>query len=121
MLQELCTLNSAEPDPGSADLELTDLRSVLRATTTLPSLVVEAKFSGVFDRVLDEASIAALTDPSALPGGISDERCGARKKALMPYSGKRLMGVLINLPGVLYTIEIDPSLKKVVHWECVAT
>lgn len=120
MLQDLSGLDELEPDQGSTDLELGDLRPVLRATTRLPSLVIEANFSNIFDRVLDEATISALTDPSALPKGISDERCKKRKKALMPYLGKRLIGVLINLPGVLYTIEIDPSSKKVIHWECVA-
>ena len=121
MLQDLSRLDEVELDQGSTDLEFDDLRSVLRATTKLPSLVIEANFSNIYDRVLDETTIAALTDPSALPGGISDERCNKRKKALMPYSGKRLIGVLVNLPGVLYTIEIDPSLQKVIHWECVAT
>jgi hypothetical protein len=121
MLQDLSRLEEVELDQGSTDLEFDDLRSVLRATTRLPSLVIEANFSNIYDRVLDEATIAALTDPSALPKEISDERCEKRKKALMPYLGKRLIGVLINLPGVLYTVEIDPSLKKVIHWECIAT
>jgi hypothetical protein len=121
MLQDLSRLDEVELDQANTDLEFDDLRSVLRATTRLPSLVIEANFSNIYDRVLDEATIAALTDPSALPGEISDELCKKRKNALMPYLGKRLIGVLINLPGVLYTVEIDPSLKKVIHWECIAT
>jgi len=91
----------------------------MRATAPLPALVINAKFSNIFDRVLDEASIEALTDPSALPEGNSDERCTRRKKALAPYLGKRVICVLINLPGVLYTVEISQSLEKVIHWECI--
>jgi len=120
MLHEIRRLAEVEPCQLGKDYELDSLRSVMRATTGLPSVVIEANFSHVVDRVLDEVSIAALTDPTTHPGRISDERRNKRKKALAPYSGKRLLAVLVNLPGVLYTIEIDPLSEKVVHWECVA-
>ena len=121
MLQDLSTLDGADSDPSESELASDNLRSALRAATKLPSLVAEAKFSSTFDRVIDEAIVAALTDPAAFPRGISDERCKQRKKALVPYIGKRLIGVMINLPGVQYTIEVDPWLQKVIHWECVPT
>ena len=31
-----------------------------------------------------------------------------------PY---RLICVFIRLPGVIYTIEIDPGTEEVIHWE----
>ncbi len=121
VLQDISRHDALVTDHGWTDLETDDLRSIIRASTRLPSIVIEASFFQVFDRVLDDATIAALTDPTTFPQEESEERCRRRKKALAPYFGKRLICVLINLPGVIYTVEIDPFLERVIHWERVAT
>ena len=96
------------------------LRSIMSASAKLPPTVIAARFSKIYDRILDNQTIAAVTDPSSFAQEDADERCRQRKEALVPYEGKRLVCVVISLPGVFYTVEIDPSLRKVVHWECQA-
>ena len=93
------------------------LRSVMAASSKLPSTVVAAAFTKVYDRVLDDETIAVITDPSSNPKEDADQRCKLRKKTLVPHIGKRLICVLISLPGVIYTVEIDPYLHRVIHWE----
>ena len=121
VLQDTSRHDALVNDHGWTDLEIDDLRSIIRESTSLSPMVFEASFFQVFDRVLDDTTIAALTDPSTFPQEESEEQCRRRKKALVPYFGRRLICVLINLPGVIYTVEIDPFLERVIHWERVAT
>ena len=96
-----------------------DLREILRACAGLPSDVTDAEFTSVTERVLHQSLLADLLDPftasSDDPGW--DDRRRRRKTALTPYVGSVLLCVFIRLPGVHYTLEIDPELERVVHWE----
>jgi hypothetical protein len=89
----------------------------MAASSQLPATVIAAAFTKVYGRVLDDRTIAVITDPSSSAQEDADQRCQLRKKTLVPYKGRRLICVLISLPGVIYTVEIDPFLHRVIHWE----
>ncbi len=120
MLREISRHESIDSDDRSVLSGDDDLRSIMAASTKLPPSVVAAGFTNVYDRVLDDETIATITDPTSCQQDDVDDRCRRRKKALAPYGGKRLVCVLISLPGVVYTVEIDPYLQKVIYWECQA-
>ena len=120
MLRESSRQNSSKFDPDDFEPDVEALRSILAGSRKLPPAVVESRFARICDRVLDEKITAALTDPDQCPQEDASKRCERRKKALTPYLGKRLVCVLINLPGVMYTIEIEPASEEVIHWEWVA-
>ena len=120
MLQDASRLETAELDCDSPEIDLEDLRSFLATCRTLPSLAIVAGSPKIFDRILDDRSFAAVTDFTSCPQQDADARCELRKRILAPYVGQRLICVLINLPGVTYTVEVDPVQGKVVHWESVA-
>ena len=96
-----------------------DLRSIVDESIDLPTGVLDADFSHVHERILDRKTISDLIKPSTSGTEASDwsKRCDRRKEALMPYLDQPLICVCIRLPGVVYTIEIDPGAKKVIHWE----
>ena len=96
-----------------------NLRSIVKVSIDLPTEVLDADFSHVHERILDQKTISDLLKPSALGTDNSDwsKRCHRRKEALMPYLNQRLICVCIRLPGVVHTIEIDPQAAKVIHWE----
>ena len=96
-----------------------DLRSIVKESIDLPAEVLSADFSNIHDRILDQKIISGLIKPSKPEPETGDwsKRCLHRKEALMPYLGKRLICVCIRLPGVVYTIEIDPGAEDVIHWE----
>ena len=121
MIQEISQNSALDLAEGCVESDVDDLRLIMAASTKLPPAVIAANFSRVCDRVLDAESIEALADPVSCLQADAVERCRARRKALTAYSGKRLICVLINLPGIVYTVEIDPFLQKVIHWEYVAT
>lgn len=87
--------------------------------STLPETVKSAPVSKTFERVMDAAEIARLTEPNMLEkdNPVVLERMRVRRKALTQCEGARLTCLLINIPGVIYTIEIDVANACVVHWE----
>ena len=96
-----------------------DIRSIVEESIDLPTGVLDANFSHVHERILDQKTISDLIKSSASGTETSDwsKRCRRRKEALMPYLDQRLICVCIRLPGVVHTIEIDPGAEKVIHWE----
>ena len=96
-----------------------DLRSIIQESIDLPAEALSADFSHIHERILDQKTISNLIKPSTSGTETSDwsKRCVRRKEALMPYLDQRLICVCIRLPGVVYTIEIDPSAEEVIHWE----
>ena len=118
MLRET-SRNELDEDRFEPDVDY--LRLIIAASKKLPPAVARADFSKIYDRVLDERAIQALADPDSCSQEDAKERCRVRRNALAPYSGKRLICVMIDLPGVFYTIEINPALHTVVYWECLAT
>ena len=95
------------------------LRAIIDKCTEIPPQVRSAEFTRADERVLDESLLKFLTQLQ--PQGPSDESRAAamrrRAESLSPYVGHILVCVLITLPGVRYTIEVDPVEERVVHWE----
>lgn len=96
------------------------LRAIVQANGGIPPLVAAADFLRVDERVLDETLFRLLTDrhPNASIAATSPEVIERRADALYPYLGRRLICILIALPGVRYTIEVDARDECVAHWEC---
>ena len=86
---------------------------------SLPAVVAEARFTSVVERVVDQGLLDALTLDSACSDRANDwhGRSKRREDALSRYLGQVLICVFIRLPGVHYTIEIDPEIARVVHCE----
>ena len=95
------------------------LRSIIAACADIPAPVREARFTRVDERVIDESLLSLLTEhvALALDDDVQTARIKRRAEALSPYLGKTLACVLIMLPGVRYTIEVDCCAGRVVHWE----
>ncbi len=95
------------------------LRALIKNCSAIPAEISEAKFSRVVERKIDERLLRYLTENG-------DHECGdeelppetqRRLQALSPYLDRTLICILIRLPGVNYTIEIDPTNDRIVHWE----
>ena len=95
------------------------LREIILETSKIPEAVATSEFTRVDERVFDEPLFRILTDrhPGASISATSPRIIERRADALYPYIGRTLVCVLISLPGVRYTVEIDPNEKRVVHWE----
>ena len=119
MFKELGGDNYADGNLAFDDNRTLDLRSIVEKSTDLPAEVLSADFSHIHDRILDQEIFSGLITPSISGTETSDwsKRCDRRKEALMPYLSQRLICVCIRLPGVVYTIEIDPDAEEVIHWE----
>ncbi len=108
--------NSARESRESRDDRL---REIILTTSKIPEAVAVSDFTRVDERTFDEALFRILTDrhPSASISATSPRIVERRADALYPYIGRTLVCILISLPGVRYTVEIDPLEKRVVHWE----
>lgn len=96
-----------------------DLQSIVRSFSRLPSDIRTAAFAHVEGRLLNRELLDRLTS-QFVPASEQDDwndRIKNRKAALTPHLGKWLFCVVIRLPGVHYTIEVEYSSKQVVHWE----
>lgn len=123
----MSTDNAARnPTDGEIDPNLTwtgRLRVVMRKCGSIPEPVTEARFSRVDERIFDKPLFEFLTEQCAVYAN-SDAQVAAiqrRANALAPYVGRNLVCVLVALPGVRYTIEIDEADQSVVHWEWQGT
>jgi hypothetical protein len=96
-----------------------DIRGIIRECIELPPDVSSAKFTCVDERLLDQQLLSFLASESVAESDEADRvvRQQCRNGALSPYLGRILICVFIRLPGVHYTIEIDPDSERVVHWE----
>ena len=119
MFKELPQDNYSNDNRAFDDNRTLNLRSIVEESIDLPAAVLNADFSHIHDRILDQKIISGLMNPTTSESETGDwsKRCHRRKEALMPYLDKRLICVCIRLPGVLYTIEIDPGANEVIHWE----
>ncbi len=106
-------------DKDCVALEPFDPREVIRSCSELPFEVRTAKFTQLEEHLIDECLLVRLTSQSSLDDDAIDlvERFQSRQDSLVPYLGSTLTCVFIRLPGVHYTIEIDPITMMVVHWE----
>lgn len=119
MFKELAEDNHVSGDFAFDEYCILDLRSIVEKSIALPAEVLGADFSHVQDRILDQSVYASLTTPFSTETETIElsDRYHRRKQALASYLDKRLICVCIQLPGVVYTIEINPRSKEVVHWE----
>lgn len=119
MFKELGKDNYSDGDSAFDDNRTLHLRSILKESIDLPAEVLGVEFSHIHDRILDQKIFSELINPANSETETDDwsKRCHNRKQALMPYLDQRLVCVCIRLPGVVYTIEIDPGAEKVIHWE----
>lgn len=105
--------------------ELSDNAAIAERDRRLRELIADC------DRIPDSVKLANFTrvDERRIDGELIDrwtEHCkqsddcagiGARIKAMTPYVGKKLVCVVIALPGGSYTVEVDRVEDRVVHWE----
>ncbi len=102
-----------------ASQEVFDCAEVIRGFDELPSEVRTASIARVDSRLFGRDALADLIAQTPPPGCESgwSERVLRREASLKPHVGKFLFCVLIRLPGVRYTVEIDPLERSVVYWE----
>lgn len=119
-------MNTNASSTGQSDHESDQqkdwLRALIENCADLPKLVREAEFARIDERMLDDSLFQFLSENRA--GDARDQatsiRVQRRIQALTPYVGQSLICVSIRLPGVGYTIEVDPVDKCIVHWEWLA-
>lgn len=95
------------------------LRSTIASISQLPADVSSTSQLHISDRILDKELYQSLLGQRKTFGADGEwtERLKRRRKNLTQFVGHRLVCVLIRLPGVHYTVEINPSGMSVVHWE----
>jgi hypothetical protein len=95
------------------------LQNLIIATEELPAQVRRANLTRIDERVIDRSLIDKMSEQAAFEGGGDsiNKKLERRVAALSPFAGKKLICVSIHLPGVSYTIEVDPERERVVHWE----
>ena len=96
-----------------------DLRDIILRFEELPVAIRQARFTRVEGRVLDQELMKVLNSQSQLPNCKGDWalRLRKRRESLLPNLGKLAFCIFIRVPGVHYTVEIDPEAKTVIHWE----
>ena len=95
------------------------IREILDRCSDLPTQIKSAEITYITERVIDKNELARLTSPRS-SNQEKPELAAlllARRGALRAYLGSLLTCVFIRLPGVHYTIEIDPVSSSVIHWE----
>ncbi len=99
--------------------DLSDASSIIRRSKAIPLGVRTAAITRKFERRMDHGELQRLTNPQSLKNTNDEDllQLRLRRRALRPYLGSSLTCVLIRLPGVCYTIEIDMIEESVVHWE----
>jgi len=99
--------------------KLLRLHALVENCQDIPKLARETEIAYVDDRLFDTAQFLKITDSRDQDN--SDDSLSTsiqrRIKSLTPFVGRRLVCMVIKLPGVRYTIEIDPSEERIVHWE----
>ena len=104
-----------EPSDGYDDVGA-EVCAIIQQFDELPKIIRMAEISGIVERRVDQRLIDTVQPRIGVGDGYSS-RLHLRKACLLPYLGRRLTCVLIRLPSVQYTIEIDRKKGQVVHWE----
>ncbi len=101
------------------DDDVFDLRAIIQQFDELPESVRDAEIARIDGRPLDKNLFTQLISQSPPPNSELgwSTRILKREESLLPYLGQVLFCILIRLPGVQYTVEVDPVTKTVVHWE----
>ena len=90
------------------------LRALIRNCPEIPADVGEARFARVDERRIDKSLLQFLKEKNEETDSVTMQR---RFEILSTYLDRSLICVLIRLPGVCYTIEVDPEEDCIVHWE----
>ena len=90
------------------------LRALIRNCPEIPADVGEARFTRVNERKIDNSLLQFLKEKSE---ETDPETMQRRFEILSTYLDRSLIYVLIKLPGVCYTFEVDPEEDRIVHWE----
>ena len=85
-----------------------------RSCPGVPADVGEARFARVDERRIDSSLLQFLNEKNEETDSATMQR---RFEVLSTYLDKSLICVMIRLPGVCYTFEIDPAQDRIVHWE----
>ena len=119
MLKEQHSASHPEATWELTIIEPIDVRSIIDAFDRLPPDVRRSELTRVDERILDQRLLSyLLSDSSAQDNDTAwADRVKRRKSALTPYLNKVLICVFIRLPGIHYTIEINPESERVVHLE----
>ncbi len=123
MLKEQRSATSSEDFSDFLVIEPLDIRAIIQKCVELPADVTSAELTRVDERIIDQRLLSFLISDSASQSNDADwvVRRRRRKEALSPYLDRVLICVFILLPGIHYTIEVDPELGRVVHWEWQTT
>lgn len=108
-----------ENSDGDSGQQAGWIRSLIMSCSDLPLQVREAEIARVDERLLDDSLFRILSEDKTADADdqAAQVRVQRRMQALSPYLGRKLICVSIRLPGVGYTIEIDPVDERIVHWE----
>ncbi len=108
------------PATESATSEMTRLHALIENCPDIPAQVRHAEVSFVDDRTLDDSLFRIITGNGGQTAANEPHATSVQRRidSLTPYIGRRLVCLVIRLPGVRYTIEIDPAHERIVHWEC---
>lgn len=123
MLKDQRSATLSEDFSECLESEPLDIRAIIQKCVELPADVTNAELTYVVERILDQRLFSFLISKSAAQGDEADwvVRRRRRKEALSPYLDKVLICTFVHLPGIHYTIEVDPELERVVHWEWQTT
>lgn len=85
----------------------------------IPDSVKLAPFSRIAARTITQSVVETLTTKTLEDTSSAEwiHRIRLRRKALLSYVGRTLVCVFVKLPGIHYTLEIDPQIGQVVYWE----
>ena len=113
-----CAAHETDFEGNSELVDSFGIESALR-NSNLPQFVKTLPISQLFERCMDANEIFRLTELGFTEKDNAEriERLRIRREALKKHLGSTLTCALIRLPGVLYTIEIDPVNWSIVHWE----
>ena len=106
------------PDRSTSDRSA-ECRAIIREFPELPEAARAADFARIESRLLDRRLVRQLISQAPPPNSEVgwSTRILKREESLLPHLGKWLYCVLIRLPGVQYTLEVDIEARAIVHWE----
>ena len=112
-------LINREQDQAANDDGSLECMAVIRDFPELPEAVRTAEIARIEGRLLNRRLLRQLISQTPPPNSETgwSTRILKREESLLPHIGKLLYCVLIRLPGVQYTLEVDIDARAVVHWE----
>ncbi len=96
-----------------------DIQGIVAEAPDLPEIVRSVPFAHVESKNITKVILSKITTRTLCesPTRVWVNRLNRRRQALLPYIGRTLNSVLNKLPGINYTLEIDPEFDRVIRWE----